>query len=106
VVLVDGPCVEVEDLGDHPDLAAGAGDRLADVLGLDAGQLFVIFLDEHGQAAEQAGAVGGRDRAPGGEGPLRARDGGVGLLDAGLRELRDRLLGSRVEDGDHPRSFR
>jgi hypothetical protein len=32
VVLVDGAGVEVEHLGDHADLAARSGDRLADVL--------------------------------------------------------------------------
>ena len=35
VVLVDGPGVEVEDVRDHLDLAAGAGDRLAHVPRLD-----------------------------------------------------------------------
>ena len=106
VMLVDRACVEVEDLGDHPDLAARAGDRLAHVLRLDACELLAVLLDERGQPAQEAGPVGGRDCAPGGEGCLRACDRGVGLLDAGLRELCDGLLGRRVEDRDHPRSSR
>ena len=106
VVLVDRARVEVEDLGDHPDLAARAGDRLAHVLRLDACELLAVLLDERGQPAQEAGPVGRRDGAPGGEGCLRAGDRGVRLLDAGLGELRDRLLGRRVEDSDHPRSSR
>ena len=99
-MLVDRAGVEVEDLRDHADLAAGARDRLADVLRLDLGQLFAVLLDEGGEAAEEARAVGGRYRAPGRIGGASASDGGVGLLDTSLLELRDRLLGRRVEDGE------
>src|SRR5262249_28615993 len=49
-VLVDGAGVEVEDLRDHPDLAAGAGDRLADVLGLDTSKVLGVLLDERREA--------------------------------------------------------
>ena len=51
VVLVDGAGVEVEDLRDHADLGARAGDRLADVLRFDARELFRVLLDEHGEPA-------------------------------------------------------
>ena len=46
VVLVDRAGVEMEDLGDHADLAARAGDRLADVLRLDSRELLGVLLDE------------------------------------------------------------
>ena len=82
VVLVDRAGVEVEDLRDHPDLAARAGDRLADVARLDPRQLLVVLLDERRQPAQQPRAIGRRDGAPGRERGLRARDRGVGLLDA------------------------
>jgi hypothetical protein len=46
VVLVDRPGVEVEDFGDHADLAAGVGDRLARVTALQPSQLLTVLLDE------------------------------------------------------------
>ena len=100
VVLVDRAGVEVQHLRDHPDLAARAGDRLADVLGLDLRELLGVLLDERRQPPQQPGPVGRRDCAPGGVRRLGPRDGGVGLLDARLLELRDRLLGRRVEHGE------
>ena len=103
VVLVDRAGVEVEDLRDHADLAARAGDRLADVARLDPRELLGVLLDERREPAQQPRAVGRRDRPPGRERRLRAGDGGVGLLDAGLLELGDRLLGRGVEDGEHAR---
>jgi hypothetical protein len=54
----------VEHLRDHPDLAAGAGDRLADVLRLDARELLVVLLDEGRQPAQQPRPVGRGDGAP------------------------------------------
>ena len=46
VLLVDGARVEVEDVGDHPHLAARPGDRLADVPRLDPRELLAVLLDE------------------------------------------------------------
>ena len=103
VLLVDGAGVEVEDVGDHADLAAGASDRLADVLRLDPRELLVVLLDERREAAEQPAAVGGGDRAPSGKRRASARDGSVGLLDPGLFEGGNRLLGRRVENGESSR---
>ena len=61
VVLVDRARVEVEDLRDHADLAARAGDRLADVLRLDPRELFGVLFDERRkppqEAARSAGAT-------------------------------------------------
>ena len=72
VALVDGAGVEVEDVGDHADLAAGAADRLADVGGFDAGELLVVLFDEGREPAEQAPAVSGRNRPPSGKRALAA----------------------------------
>ena len=108
VVLVDRAGVEVEDLRDHADLAARAGDRLADVLATRSARAPRRAPRRASRAGAAAGArSAGRDRAPGRERRLRAGDGGVGLLDPGLLELGDRLLGRRVEDRErHPRSNR
>ncbi len=100
VVLVDRAGVEVEDVGDHADLAARAGDRLADVLRLDPRELLAVLLDERREPPQQPPAVGGRNGAPGGERRPRASDRRVGLLDPGLVERRNRLLGRGVDDGD------
>ena len=99
-VLVDRARVEVEDLRDHPDLTARAGDGLADVARLDPGELLGVVLDEGCEAPEKTRPVCGRHRSP-----CRVRfpgpsDGLVGLLHPGLLELRDRLLGGRVDDGE------
>jgi hypothetical protein len=88
----------VEHLRDHADLAAGAADRLADVAGLDAGELLGVLLDECREPAQQPRAIGRRNGPPGGVGGPSARDRLVGLLDAGGRELRERLLRGRIDD--------
>ena len=106
VMLVHRARVEVEDLRDHADLAARAGDRLACVARLDARQLLVVLFDERCQSPQQPGAIAGRDRAPRGECSLRARNRLVGLLGAVRLDLGDRLLGRRVDDRRHPRSAR
>ena len=100
VALVDGAGVEVEDVGDHGDLGAGAGDRLADVLGLDARELLAVLLDQRSKTAEQARAVGGRNGAPGGKRRESASNGGVGLVNPGGGKSRDRLLGRGVDDAN------
>ena len=98
VVLVDGARVVVEDLGDHADLAARARDRLADVARLEPRELLVMLLDERREPSQQAGPVGRRDLAPGGERRARGRDGGVGFLHARPLELGEPLLRGRIED--------
>ena len=100
-MLVDRTRVEVEDLGDHSDLGARAADRLADVLRLDARQIVRVVLDERREAADQARAVCGSDGPPRGERRLRAGNRRVGLLDAGVGELGDCLLGRGVDDCGH-----
>ena len=54
-------------------------------------ELLLALLQRVGEPVQQPGAVGRGDRAPGGEGGLGARHGGVGLLDARARQL-----------GEHP----
>jgi hypothetical protein len=96
----------MEDLGDHADLGPRAADRLADVRRLDARKLLTVLLDERGDPAEQARAVGRGDRAPGRKGRLRRGDGSVGLLGRSRVDLADDLLGRRVENSGQERSSR
>ena len=65
VVLVHGARVEVEDLRHHADLAACAGDRLADVLRLDPRQLLVVLLDERRESQQPARSAGATARQAG-----------------------------------------
>jgi hypothetical protein len=99
VVLVDRSGVEVEDLPDHRDLAAGARDRLAHVLRLDSRQLLRVLLDQAREPAQQPRPIRGCDGAPRRIRSACARDRRVGVLDAGLRQLRDRLFSRGVDDG-------
>ena len=83
VVLVDRAGVEVEDLGDHADLAAGARDRLADVRATRAAPA----PRRAPRRASRAGAAAARGRparprARPGTRPSRAATARVGLLDA------------------------
>ena len=57
VALVDRAGVEVEDVGDHADLAARAADRLADVVRLDPRELLVVLLDERREPPEQPRSI-------------------------------------------------
>ena len=104
MVLVDCARVEVEDLGDHPDLAARIRDRLADVASLQQRELLGVLLDERSQPAQQPGAVRRAQPRARRETQLSPRDRSVGLVDSRRSELGDRLLGGRVDDGDHPRA--
>ena len=92
--------VVAEGFGDHLDLAAGVGDRLADVARLGQGQLFAVLGDVGGEAVEERRPVGRRDRAPGRECLLRPRHRSVGLLDPGPRQLGDLLLGRGIDDAE------
>ena len=66
-----------------------------------------VLLDEGGEPTEEARAIRRRHGAPAGERDLRGGDGGVGLLDSGLRDLGYRLLSGGIDDGErHPRSKR
>ena len=75
VVLVDRARVEVEDLRDHPDLAASARDRLADVLATRSARAPRRSPRRASRAAAAAAPrSAGCDRAPRGEcAPSRAR---------------------------------
>jgi hypothetical protein len=67
----------VEDLRDHADLGAGAGDGLADVVGFDVRKLFCVLFDERREPAKEPRPIGGTDGAPFREGRLRAGDRGI-----------------------------
>jgi hypothetical protein len=54
--------IEGEDRRHHLDLAAGAGERLADVLGLDPRQLLMVLIDDRRQPPQQARTVARRHR--------------------------------------------
>ena len=58
-----------------------------------------MLLDERREPSQQAGPVGRRDLAPGGERRASGRDGGVGLLHSRPLELGEPLLRGRIEDG-------
>jgi hypothetical protein len=88
----------VEHLRDHRNFAARSADRLADVARLDTRELLVMLFDERREAAQKRGAIGRCDGTPRRERRLRACDRCVGLLDAGGLELRERLLGRRIQD--------
>ena len=90
----------MEDLGDHADLSARAGDRLACVSRLELRESLMLLLDQHREPVQEAAPVGGGDGAPAGKRRFRPCDGGVGLLDARAFELGDRLLGGGVENGE------
>jgi len=63
-------------------------------------ELLMVLFDERGESSQQGCSVVRSDRAPRRGGGLCPRDCGVGLLHPGLLELRDRLLGGRVQDGE------
>jgi large conductance mechanosensitive channel len=98
VVLVDRARVEVEHLSHRRDLAAGAADRLPDVLPLDARELLRVLLDEGREPPQQAPAIGRRDRALPRERGLRPGYGGIRLLHPRRLQLREHLLGRGVEN--------
>jgi hypothetical protein len=94
--------VIAERLDDHAHLAARIRDRLAGVARLELRELLEHLLERVREPVEQGGAVARGHGAPGREGGLGARHGGVGLLDARLRDLRHHLGGRRLEYFDHP----
>ncbi len=97
-VLVDRAGIEMEHLGDHADLTARPRDRLAHVARFDARELLGVLFDERREPPEQARAITWRNVAPWRKGTLRASDCLVSLLDAGLLQLGDRLLGGGVDN--------
>ena len=100
VALVDRAGVEVEDVGNHANLAAGAADRLADVGGFDPRELLVVLFDEGREPAEEPSPVSRRNRPPSRESALGRRHRRVGLGDPSRLESRNRLLSRRIDDGD------
>ena len=60
----------------------------------------MVLLDERREPPQQPAAVGGRDGPPSGERRVGEPDGGVRLVDPGLLEGGNRLLGRRVQNGE------
>src|SRR5688500_5739007 len=60
-------------LDDQAHLAARVGDRLAGATRIEGSEPLELLLERVREPVEQGGAIAGRDRPPGGEGPLGAR---------------------------------
>jgi hypothetical protein len=61
-------------------------------------ELLVRLLQSAREPVQQPRPVAGREVAPAGNGRLRPRDGGVGLLDARSGHLLEHRLGGGLED--------
>ena len=88
-----------EHVADLAGLPGRGADRVARAGRLQRGELVGVGVDLLGEPAQQPAPVTWRDVAPGLLRPGGALDGGVGLLGGGVLDLRDRLLGSRVDHG-------
>jgi len=105
VVLVYRARIEVEDRPHHLDLAAGAGERLADVFGLDPRQLLVVLIDDRRPPPQLAGTVARRHRTGSGKPHSHARPPHPSLPYPGRLELGEDLLRRRLQYARHrPRS--
>ncbi|CAM5456637.1 hypothetical protein SCALM49S_08171 [Streptomyces californicus] len=88
----------VEEVADVARLPAGVADGVAGLPHLQLGQLLDVFVDDSGEAAQQAGPVGGRRGGPGALGGGRPADGGVDVGGGGGRDGGDDLGGGRGDD--------
>ena len=88
---------EAEVVGREGHLVAGDRHRLADVAGLELGQLVGVLLDQVGQLQQELGAVLGRLRGPLRPGLLGRRHGALDILLPAARHLGDHLTRGRVE---------
>ena len=88
--LVGGAAVELEVARQRPGVGARLGQRLADVAGLEPGQLLGALLDQPADAREQAAALGGGRPAPvAGERGAGRGDRGVDLAGAAAGDPAD-----------------
>ncbi len=88
----------VEQVADVAGLPAGVADGVAGLADLQQGQFLEVVVDGGGEAAQQAGAVAGREGGPAGLGPRGPYDGGVDVGLGGAGDGGDDLLGRRVQD--------
>src|SRR5262249_6137534 len=79
-------------------LIASGADRLADVEGLELGELVGVLLDDVGKLEQQLAAFARRGLEPLGKRLLRCSHRAVDVLGRPARDLRDRLAGGRVAD--------
>lgn len=70
---------------------------MAGLADLDPGQFFEVVVDGDGEAAQEPGAVAGRESGPPRLRPGGPYDGGVHVLRGGGRDGGDDLLGGRIE---------
>ena len=87
----------VEQVADVAGLPAGVADGVPGLADLQPGQFLEVFVDGGGEAAQQPGAVAGREGGPGGLGRGGAYDGGVDVGGGGGRDGGDDLFGGRVQ---------
>ena len=90
--------VVVEDVDNHSDLAARVTDRLAHVARLELSQLFGAAGHGLRKAAQQLCPVAWSHGPPCGKRCLGAGHRVVGVIDSGLRDLRQHLFGRRLDD--------
>ena len=90
-----GEVLEALGAGDHVDDARFL-DRLAGIAGLERRELVVPGAQDLGGAAQDAGALGARQRGPGGLRRARRRDRGLDLGGAGHRKLRQLFAGRGI----------
>src|SRR5690606_9297171 len=102
VELVAGAGVVLEDGGGGEDLALRAGQRLAGVAALDEGQLVGALADAVGDLLEDAAALVGGHAGPRSfvERLAGGLDGGLDILDAGLRDGGEGGVVGGVDDGE------
>ena len=88
---------EANVVGGDRHLVARGRQRLADVLGLELGQLLGVFVEQVGELEQDLRALRGRRLEPFGQSLLRRLDGAVGVLLRAAGDLGDRLAGCRVQ---------
>jgi hypothetical protein len=94
-----GACEEAHVVDAERDLLAGDGDRLADIEGLELGELLGVGLEPVGKLEQQLGPLTGSRRGPTVEGPICRGDGLVDVDRRAHRHGRDLLPVGRVEHG-------
>ena len=87
---------EAQVVDQERDLALGEPVRLADVRGLEEGELVGVRLDPVGELQQHPGALAGGAVEPALEGVMRGVDGALDVLGAAHRHLRQDLLGRRA----------
>lgn len=96
----------VEQVADVAGLPAGVADGVSGLADLQAGEFLDVLVDDGGEAAQEAGPVGGGRGRPAALRPVGAQHRGVDLVAGGPVDRGDDFFGRRVEDVVHARAFR